>query len=55
MPVVINEIVIKTNVQSEKSETVKNTSKNDGQNQMEEIVKQAVERVFEILAEKKER
>ncbi|MES2796713.1 MAG: DUF5908 family protein [Bacteroidota bacterium] len=54
MPVIINEIVIKTNVEALKNSD-KTSGKNDGAANMEEIVKQAVERVFEILEEKKER
>jgi Family of unknown function (DUF5908) len=55
MPVIINEIVIKTNVETSNTSTQKENGKNDDKTQQEEIVKQAVERVFEIMAQKKER
>jgi hypothetical protein len=53
MPIVINEIVIKTNV--EIPETTGTQSLNTENISVEEIVKQSVAKVLEILDEKKER
>ncbi len=55
MPVIINEIVIKTNVDLQNGDLSKAAGKNTDKGSMEELVKQAVERVFEILEQKKER
>lgn len=55
MPVIINEIVIKTNVELQNNDLSKSAGKNADKTSMEELVKQAVERVFEILEQKKER
>lgn len=54
MPVVINEIVIKTNVESSRSEP-ENPVGSNGNMPIEEIVKQSVAKVLEILEERKER
>ncbi|GAB1452079.1 hypothetical protein MASR2M47_21350 [Draconibacterium sp.] len=54
MPVVINEIVIKTNVESSRSEQESPTGTN-GNVSVEEIVKQSVAKVLEILEERNER
>ena len=54
MPVVINEIVIKTNVESTRSEQENSIGAN-GNVPVEEIVKQSVAKVLEILEERKER
>lgn len=54
MPVVINEIIITTNI--EKGGATNSTNAADTSAvQMETVVKEAVERVMEILHEKKER
>jgi hypothetical protein len=55
MPVVINEIVIKTNVESQVSDASDSTNSNDNKMSVEEIVKQSVAKVLEILDERKER
>lgn len=53
MPIVINEIVIKTNVETRAS--AEPQSGNTENISVEEIVKQSVAKVLEILEEKKER
>lgn len=55
MPVVINEIVIKTNVEKSAANTDDRQINNTENSSMEEIVKQSVEKVLEILEEKKQR
>lgn len=55
MPVVINEIVIKTNVESPQKDTDKPVANNQSSLNANEIVKQAVSKVLEILDEKKQR
>lgn len=54
MPIIINEIVITTNIDKNESQAV-NVAADSNNLQMEEIVKQAVEKVLEILEEKKQR
>ena len=53
MPVIINEIVIKTNVETSVSTETQSLSTQNIS--VEEIVKQSVAKVLEILEEKKER
>ncbi len=55
MPVVINEIVIKTNVESSDSESNDSRFRSDKNMSVEEIVKQSVAKVLEILEERNER
>lgn len=55
MPVIINEIVIKTNVEPVARETENDRSRDEGKMAIDEIVKQSVAKVLEILEEKKER
>ena len=55
MPVVIREIVIKTNVETSQSDIEDSRIRNNYNIPVEEIVKQAVAKVLEILEEKKER
>ena len=55
MPVVINEIIIKTNVETSQSEAEDSRSQPQNKMSVDEIVKQAVAKVLEILEEKKER
>ena len=55
MPVVINEIVIKTNIESSRSESNDSRFDSDRNMPVEEIVKQSVAKVLEILEERKER
>ncbi len=55
MPVVINEIVIKTNVESQVSDAGETVNRDDAKMSVEEIVKQSVAKVLEILDERKER
>jgi hypothetical protein len=54
MPIIINEIVITTNIDKNESQPP-NAAHDAGSLQMEQIVKQAVEKVLEILEEKKQR
>ena len=54
MPIIIHEIVITTNI--EKNSSAPNaTAPGAGNMPVEEVVKQAVEKVMEILEEKKQR
>lgn len=53
MPIIIHEIVITTNI--EKNTSATNTAAEAGNIAVEEVVKQAVEKVMEILEEKKQR
>jgi hypothetical protein len=55
MPVVINEIVIKTNVESPVSDAGNSLQHIENKMAVEEIVKQSVAKVLEILDERKER
>ena len=55
MPVVINEIVIKTNVENPQKDKDKPAANNQSNLNADEIVKQAVNKVLEILEEKKQR
>lgn len=55
MPVVINEIVIKTNVESQVSDAGNAHARDENIMSVEEIVKQSVAKVLEILDERKER
>lgn len=53
MPIIIHEIVITTNI--EKNTAATNAAPQTGNIPVEEVVKQAVEKVMEILEEKKQR
>ena len=53
MPIVINEIVITTNV--EHTPSAQNVPTPNNHTEIGEIVKQSVEKVLEILGEKKQR
>lgn len=55
MPVVINEIVIKTNVEQMVRESENDNPRSGNNMSVDEIVKQSVAKVLEILEEKKER
>jgi hypothetical protein len=55
MPVVINEIIIKTNVETTGSELNNSGTRPENNSSVEEIVKQSVAKVLEILEERKER
>jgi len=55
MPIVINEIVIKTQVESSTSDEDNIQSMANNNLSVSEIVKQSVEKVLEILEEKKQR
>jgi len=54
MPIIINEIVITTNIEKTDS-PVKHTAPESNNLSMDDIVKQTVEKVMEILEEKKQR
>jgi hypothetical protein len=54
MPIIINELVIKTNIEQPRSPGSAGSPVTD-RSVIEEMVKQAVEKVLEILEEKKER
>jgi hypothetical protein len=54
MPVVINEIVIRSNIEKPEVKSAP-VSEPKGDKWMEEVVKQSVEKVLEILEEKKQR
>lgn len=54
MPIIIQEVVITTHI--EKSKADPKTAATEGNNSpLEEVVKQAVEKVMDILEEKKQR
>ena len=55
MPIVINEIVIKTNVETATALSDKTQNADKDHASIDEIVKQSVEKVLEILEEKKQR
>ena len=55
MPIVINEIVIKTNVDSSLSDDDTDQNEANRNFSVSEIVKQSVAKVLEILEEKKQR
>lgn len=55
MPIVINEIVIKTNVEQPASSSESAVSNASNEIATDEIVRKAVEKVMEILEEKKQR
>ncbi len=55
MPVIINEIVIRTNIEKGDSSAGKESGGQAGHQQFEEIVQEAVKQVLEIIEEKKQR
>jgi hypothetical protein len=54
MPIIIHEIVITTNIEKNTA-SAGNSAADAGNVSVEEVVKQAVEKVMEILDEKKQR
>jgi hypothetical protein len=55
MPVVINEIVIKTNVENPKNSLENTSAINQNNLNVNEIVQQAVSKVLEVLNERNQR
>ncbi|HTO14878.1 MAG TPA: DUF5908 family protein [Edaphocola sp.] len=55
MPIIINEIVIKTNVEQQRNNVGNTTDSTSATVPIDEIVQQAVEKVMELLEEKKQR
>jgi hypothetical protein len=55
MPVIINEILIRSNVENAANQNISQPANGQPNLLAEEIVKQAVEKVLEILEEKKHR